>query len=212
MPPGAMQVPTSQTTIAGSDACHLCRRRRTVSSAARQSIACQSRDSSSGPFTTPRALTDIAAGPFVMASNLPFGSGVVVIGSAQAHLTRVSTLSGPGTQPVSGQLSGTTGGGPIITSRFPAAFRLPAFASRVIRFPPGTSAFLTVGLPDPSPGLDPVGVTTFRAYELRPGWVPSVPRGRRCSPGRQKSPAGACRFPAASPYTPLTRPIGGAHV
>jgi hypothetical protein len=48
----------------------------------------------------------------------------------------------------------------------------------VIRFPPGDWAFLTVGLPA-SP--DPDGVTTFRTHELRPGWVPSIPRGRRCS-------------------------------
>jgi hypothetical protein len=31
----------------------------------------------------------------------------------------------------------------------------------------------------PSPDLD--GVTAFRTHELRPGWVPSKPRGRRCS-------------------------------
>ena len=55
----------------------------------------------------------------------------------------------------------------------------------VILFPPGSWALLTVGLPDPS-GPDPDGVTTFRTHELRPGWAPSVPRGRRCSsrPGR----------------------------
>ena len=39
-------------------------------------------------------------------------------------------------------------------SRFPAAFRLPAFASRVILFPPGNWAFLAVGLPAP-PGTGP---------------------------------------------------------
>ena len=61
----------------------------------RQSIASQSRRSSSGPFTT--ATAPASPPPSVMASNLPFGSGVVVIVSAQAHLTRVSTLSGPGT-------------------------------------------------------------------------------------------------------------------
>jgi len=37
--------------------------------------------------------------------NLPFGSDFVVSVSTQAHLARVSTLSGPGTRPVSGQLS-----------------------------------------------------------------------------------------------------------
>src|SRR5262249_1639738 len=39
--------------------------------------------------------------------------------------------------------------------RFPAAFRPPASACRVILFPPGTWAFLTVGLPGthaPGPG------------------------------------------------------------
>ena len=57
--------------------------------------------------------------------------------SSRAHLTRVSALSGPGTSPVSGQLSGTAGGGASHDARFPAAFRPPAFASRVILFPPG---------------------------------------------------------------------------
>ncbi len=39
-------------------------------------------------------------------------------------------------------------------SRFPAAFRPPAFAFRVILFPPGNWAFLTVGLPAP-PDIGP---------------------------------------------------------
>ena len=30
---------------------------------------------------------------------------------------------------------------------------------------------------------DPDGVSMFRTRELRPGWVPPMPRGRRCSPG-----------------------------
>ncbi len=96
-----------------------------------------------------------------------------------------------------------------MVSRFPAAFRPPAFASRVIPVPPGSWAFLTVGLPDPTSGPDPVGVTTFHTHELRPGWVPPLPRGRRCSPSRVTSSTGACRFTAASPYTPLEHPIGG---
>ena len=65
-------------------------------------------------------------------------------------------------------------------SRFPVAFRLPAFRFSVIRFPPRSWALLAVGLPDAcGPDLD--GVTAFRTRELRPGWVPSLPRGRRCS-------------------------------
>jgi hypothetical protein len=125
-----------------------CRKRRTSSSTARQSTACQSRGSSSGPFTTATA-ADIAACFVAMVSNLPFGSGVIVNVSAQAHPTRVSTLSGPGTRPVSGQLSETTGGGADHTvPGFLSPFGRQAFASRVIPHPPGDWAFLTVGLPD----------------------------------------------------------------
>jgi hypothetical protein len=64
-------------------------------------------------------------------------------------------------------------------SRFPAAFRLPAFASRSsdsrhgVR-PSSRSAYR------PRPDHD--GVTAFRTHELRPGWVPPLPRRRRCSP------------------------------
>jgi hypothetical protein len=50
----------------------------------------------------------------------------------------------------------------------------------VILRPPRNPALLTVSRPDLSPDLD--GVSAFRTYELRPGWAPSVPRGRRCSP------------------------------
>lgn len=33
------------------------------------------------------------------------------------------------------------------------------------------------------PRPDPDGVSTFRTHETRPGWVPSIPRGRRCPSG-----------------------------
>ena len=46
---------------------------------------------------------------------------------------------------------------------------------------------------------DPDGVTAFRTHELRPGWVPPIPRGQWCSPGRVASPTGTRRFPAAVP-------------
>ena len=75
-----------------------CRKRRTSSSAVRQSIASQPGGSSSGPFTTTTA-SGVAVAVIVMASNLSFGSGVVVSVSVQAHLTRVGTLSGPGIRP-----------------------------------------------------------------------------------------------------------------
>jgi len=62
----------------------------------------------------------------------------------------VGTLSGPGITPVSGQLSGTATAMkvPVLAAaRFLSPFDVPAFASRVILFRPGSPAFLTVSLP-----------------------------------------------------------------
>jgi hypothetical protein len=95
---------------------------------------------------------------------------------------RVSALSGRATgarirSVIRGhQLEGA--GQPVAVS-----CRLSATGVRfsVIRFPPGSSALQTVGLPAGRPDLD--GVTAFRTREQRPGWVPSIPRGQRCSPG-----------------------------
>ena len=64
--------------------------------------------------------------------------------------------------------------------RFPVVFRLSALRFSVIRFPSGGRAFLAVGLPARQ-HRTPTGVTTFRAHEMRSGWVPPVPRGQRCS-------------------------------
>jgi hypothetical protein len=73
----------------------------------------------------------------------------------------------------------------------------------VILFPPRDWALLTVGLPTPATEWDLDGVTAFRTHERRPGWVPSIPRGRRCSsPGRTASPPGVCRATTARPYHP----------
>jgi hypothetical protein len=95
-------------------------------------------------------------------------------------------------------------------SRFPVAFPLPAFASRSSCSrrgvgPSSRSAYRAAPVARP----DPDGVTAFRTHELRPGWVPPLPRGRRCSPGQVVSLTGACRSAAASPYTPPQLPIDG---
>ena len=99
---------------------------------------------------------------------------------------------------------------PAMMPRFPAAFRLPAFASRSSHprrgvGPPSRSAYR-------AKGPDPDGVTTFRTHEPRPGRASLIPRGRWCSPGQAQSPAGTRRFAAASPCTPLQHPIHGAGV
>ena len=86
--------------------------------------------------------------------------------------------------------------GATIASRFPVAFRLPAFASwssdsRRGVGPSSRSAYRHSRTPN--------GVTASRTHELRAGWAPPIPRGQWCSPGRVASPTGTRRFPAASP-------------
>lgn len=82
---------------------------------------------------------------------------------------------------------------------FPSPFGVPAFASRVILFPAGNYASLTVGLP--ATRLDPDGVSTFHMRKTRTEWAPSIPRGRWCSPGRSQISG---RHPPRSSGTSLT--------
>jgi hypothetical protein len=44
-----------------------------------------------------------------------------------------------------------------------------------------------------------VGVSTFRAREIRPGWTPSMPRGGGVLPGGVNHPPGACHLTVARP-------------
>ena len=46
---------------------------------------------------------------------------------------------------------------------------------------------------------------------MRPGRVPSLPRGRRCPHGRVVCPPAACRFTAASPYPRPSNPPPRVH-
>jgi hypothetical protein len=99
---------------------------------------------------------------------------------------------------------------PPICTRFPLAFR-PAglrFLSRPI--PPETSAFLTVGLPPST--ADSVGVSTFRACEMRPGWAPSMPRGDGVLPGGVNHPPGAYRISAVRPAPCSRLPPAGSYL
>jgi hypothetical protein len=59
----------------------------------------------------------------------------------------------------------------------------------------GVAPFSRSAYRTPNTATDPVGVSTFHTHESRPGWAPSLPRGRRCSPwtGCRARPA-----PAAS--------------
>jgi hypothetical protein len=129
--------------------------------------------SSAGPFTA----------TLVAASNLSVGSGVVVIFASLAHLTASARFRARGRSPVSGRLCGTAAwrGRPSCPA-FPLRFRcrhsllghpIPAGG---LGLPRGR---LTGHARRRVPDLD--GVPAFRTHELRPGWVPSIPRGRRCS-------------------------------
>ncbi len=183
-------------TLARSPACDAvkirCRRRRTRSSTCRQLTNDQSVVSPSGPFTTP---TPAAAGPAAaalavrvgMVSNLPFGSGVIGSRASQAHQIHVSTLSGRSISSYPASYPGAADGGRPCGTRFPASFRPPALACWIFLRP------LRIGLPcgrltRQRSRLDLVGVVVFHMSELRPGWVSSEPRGRRCDPSALPQP------------------------
>jgi hypothetical protein len=184
----------NRRTLAGSPALLAvkirCRNRRTSASARRQSIWRQRRASSSGPLTTPTGA--------VAASSLSFGSGVINHFLFTGSPDRVSTLSGSGTmsriRPV---IQGRPAGG--ASHHVPVSYRLSAAGIRfsVIRFPPRDRLSSRSAHRPKRP--DPDGVTASRTHELRPGWVPPIPRGQWCSPGRVASPTGTRRFPAAVP-------------
>jgi hypothetical protein len=57
--------------------------------------------------------------------------------------------------------------------------------------------------------VDPIGVVTLRMSESRPGRTPSLPRRRRCRPGRSTSPNRRLPHPSGCLLTPLPHPIGG---
>ena len=159
--------------------------RRTCSSAWPQSAVSQSRPSSSGPFTR-------------SASNLSLGSGVLTILSSQAHQTRVSALSSRAAA-LSGQLCGNRWRRSQHPVPFPAAFRPPAFASRVFLRPLEDSASLTVGLPAAS-RRTPSGLSRSACDRYGRGGCPLNPGGQWCAPGQPSSPG---RHPPPSNGRPL---------
>jgi hypothetical protein len=110
----------------------------------------------------------------------------------------------PGIRPV---IHDPPAGGLASASRFPAAFRPPAFASRSSDTrrgvgPSSRSAYRTTG-------SDPDGVTTFRTHEQRPGWAPSDPGDGGALTDRGDYRPGICRFAAASPCAPPYFPSTG---
>src|SRR6266496_1337207 len=135
------------------------------------------------PFGKPRGRLPAAK----ISANLPSGT--------DAHRRRragppdhVSTLSGPGICPYPASYPGRPAKARLSRPGFPVAFRPPAFASWSSCARQGTGPSLRSAYRSLLPGPDPDGVATFRAHELRPGWVPFLPRGLRCPHGRQVIP------------------------
>jgi hypothetical protein len=165
------------------------RSRRTCSSWCRQFTRSQASPSNE----------DRPSGPFTEVSNLPISSGIYPRFASKAHLPTSAPLRAGHTVPYPASYAGRPAEEPTIASRFPVPFQAPAFASWA-PCPTGEFRFL---YSRPTRTRDapwtPAGVYTFRTRETRPGWVPSVSRGRGVPPSRATSPAGHVRFSAASP-------------
>ena len=144
-------------------------------------------------------------------SNLPFGSGVTACVAPQAHQTRVSALSGRGNRPIRPVMREPLAEESASGSRFPAAFRPPAFASRVFLRPPGDSASLTVGLPAQATCRTPSGLSRSACMRYGRGGCPLYPGDGGALPASSDHLAGTCRLPAAGPYLPLPHPTGESH-
>ena len=149
------------------------RSRRTLSSCSCQFTASQPRASSSGPFTcigVQLALRFRRVRCFVVKGS-PATSQPAFAAGHQARYPAGYTK--------------TTGGGPAMWLRFPAAFRLPAFASWASCSRQGIrlslrSAYRGIQVPRTLTGFP-------RSARVRyaPGRVPSLPRRQRCSHGHR---------------------------
>ena len=146
-----------------------------------------------------------------MASNLSFGSGASVIFLSTGSPDRVSALSSRAPGSVSGRLSDTTA--------WRSRPSCPGFPSRF------RCRHSLLGHPIPAEELGPPH-GRLTGQDLLPGprrgyrvpharattgvGAPFTPRTAVLIPDRVACPAGACRFPAASPYTPPPASIGEA--
>ncbi len=127
--------------------------------------------------------------------------------SPQAHLTHVSTLSGPGISPYPASyprpLAEVPASGPGFLSPF--GHRHWLVGSSFARWDTPPSSRTT----HRTTARTPNGIVTFHTIKIRPGRVPPIPRGRRCHLTGTGLPVSVGRFPAACP-TPAPVPIGGS--
>ena len=129
---------------------------------------------------------------------------------SKAHLPTSAPFRAQPPGLVSGQLSRAVDGG---VDHVAAGF-LSSFDHRhsLVGHPAPAAEFRSPhGRPTKQPAPGPDGISTFRTSESRPDWVPSLPRGQRCShdrsdPSGRRSPP----LPGARPYHPGPHPISGA--
>ncbi len=147
--------------------------------------------------------TQTAKAKAVIASNLSFGFGgfeLFVLKGSPAHVSPLSQPRHTAWYPAS--YPGQPPGAATTTPWFPAAFRPPAFASwascsrqgfglplrSAYRHLPGEARWLCRTL---------TGFPCSARVRHSWGWVPSLPRGRRCRRGRRSSATAACRISTA---------------
>ena len=90
--------------------------------------------------------------------------------------------------------------------RFPVAFQRTGIRFLDSPIPAKEFTVLTVGLPATLSCRDPDEVPMFRVVEKRPGWVPSIRRGRGVHTTGPRSPIVPRRFPATSPLRRTDNP------
>ncbi len=129
--------------------------------------------------------------------------------SSQAHLTTSAPFRVRARCPYPASYAGRPAEGPAIM--LPVSCRLSAAGVRflVILFPLGDWAFLAVGLPGRH-ARTPTGLPRSTRMRCGRGGCPLYPGDGGAHTAGMMSPAAACRFAAASPYTPLQHPIAGA--
>ena len=157
------------------------------------------------PYDSPVEGAESSAGPFtttwVVASNLPVGSGVIVILSCWAHLTASAPFQARPPGSVSGRLSETASwraGHHVPVSRCLSA---TGIRFSVIRFPPGSWALLTVGLPAKTTGPRR-GYRVSHARATTGVGALYTPRTAVLIPDQADCPAGACRSTTAKSFNP----------